>query len=138
MLSKKHRRLLREAVLKGCALLDRRNPRWFTKIDLDRFDLASGTFCICGQLDVLRHGLKLDEANLGDGSWHDGLQRLMGKRPGFHSGENYGFVAFGEKGARWGGLHSMLPQKRTAAWRFMEGIWKAEIRKRVRAAKAAV
>jgi hypothetical protein len=42
--------LLDEAVRRGAEFLDSRDLLWFTKIDIDKLNIASGETCICGQL----------------------------------------------------------------------------------------
>lgn len=41
---------LEKRVKKGVLFLDRREPKWFTRIDLNRLNLGDGAICIIGQL----------------------------------------------------------------------------------------
>lgn len=44
------RTTVKERVARGAALLDRIVPGWEKRIDLEKLDLASCEFCVCGQL----------------------------------------------------------------------------------------
>lgn len=63
----------REAVAKGAALLDERNPGWDAKIDLDGLYVGDSTECVLGQL----YGRYLD------GQTELGLSNSQGVSYGF-------------------------------------------------------
>lgn len=117
---------IRENVERGAALLDKRQPRWFTKIDLDALQLSSGTYCICGQLDAARRGTA--------GDWEKGLNRLFGRRVNLFKDnsrdERHGFTINGD-------LSDVFYAHGLNSWVYAEGIWKTQIVRRRKAAKAA-
>lgn len=59
--------LLQARVDAGAALLDRRDPTWFRRIDKDRLDISACANCIMGQLG----GLKVDEDGHVLGDWEE-------------------------------------------------------------------
>lgn len=124
------KREIRAAVEKGAALLDRRHPRWFEQIDLRAFDLRSGSYCICGQLDAINRGC---EPNSGLGSWTYALNRLFGRDINIFKDnsrdETHGFSVSREN------MEVFDYKADRSAWAYAEGIWKTEIAKRRRAKK---
>ena len=118
---------IRENVERGAALLDKRQPRWFTKIDLDAFQLSSGQYCICGQLDAVRRG------TLG-GDWEVALKRLFGRKVNLYKrnsrDETHGFSINHD-------LSDVFHDHGLSAWSYAEGVWKTQIVRRRKAAKAA-
>jgi hypothetical protein len=119
----------RAAVEKGARLLDKRHPRWFEQIDLDNFDLSSGQYCICGQLDAIHRGVEI-----GRGSWAGALRRVFGRDVNVSKknsrDETHGFCVPWQISYVFDG-HGL------SGWGYTEGIWKTEIRKRRRAKAAA-
>jgi hypothetical protein len=118
MLTSNDKKQLRENVLRGCKLLDRRRPRWFEQIDLNAFQLRTADYCICGQLDAISR--KLD---LGHGDWVSGFTRLLGLRESrdwlTRRAEKHGFTSM-----------TGAPE----VWSYQEGVWRREITARRRAA----
>lgn len=62
----------------GAALLDKRFPDWFTRINLDRFTISSGRHCVLGQLyGSVERGWPLLCAEISHDSRFDARQALI-------------------------------------------------------------
>lgn len=120
-LDRKTKKELRENVLRGCALLDKRRPRWFQQIDLDALELQNGCQCICGQLDALSRKVPTSDA-----WWGNFVAKLAKSR------SKYGWTA------EWAARHGFSNENaayRDGAWDYMESVWRREIQARRRAAR---
>lgn len=131
MSARRVKREIRSRVERGAALLDRRQPRWFEKIDLAAFELSSGAYCICGQLDAVKLGREPSQG----GDWESALYRLFGRRidrfKNQSRDETHGFSVPYQ-------LDSALYKKAgVTGWEYAEGIWKTEIKRRRKTAKTA-
>ena len=102
----RERTKLQNAVVRGVKLLDKTDADWWKKkngtvfpgsIDVDNFDMASGSYCVLGQLD---------------GYYHTGRERLWGHldrdkaqiqavRYGFDAGTIGGYKGYSVLGECW-------------------------------------
>lgn len=85
---------IKDRVEAGAALLDRHVPNWDRRIDLDKLNIASAEFCICGQLANTSRSPKV-KAALEDPSDGYGvfLEYLEEKRPdAYVHSHDYGFA----------------------------------------------
>lgn len=115
------------AVDKGAAALDRRRPRWFTKINCKTLNLANSCDCVLGQI----YGEYSDVT----------IARAIGRRltAAFReqsNAERHGFVSTPAMD-KWI-WQSEYPMARSrACYHLLDRLWIAKIKERVAAADAA-
>lgn len=111
-----------EAVARGARLLDERRPRWFRQIEPATLNLSQSCNCVLGQIyGDYSAGLSKFERWVG----------IYWNRAGRYGFTMSNSTAFGPW--VWGVNGESAEAKRTAYWRLLDRLWKAEVKKRLAA-----